>query len=358
AMSKYGIRFNSSPIEKFDAAVPQTILARMNELNMQEYEVIIYILDQVGDDISYLIKYFGNIKIGMVTHCIRFDQLVSNSDPREMDMYIQNLVEKFNARLRGVNQLVSLMPALKSPSARSDIFMFFGIDCTHITCSQVRPSIVAVVGLKDSTNTQYAALGLDDGSFEKVLDNELRAIQRACQELYGHNQLPQICFVVVKKRHHTRFFTWNKQSNQANNIQPGTVIDTDMVSLNGFEFYLNSDATIQGTSRPMLYQVLYDEIGFTSDDIQQLTYYLCHIDVRCTKAIYVPAPVHYATLHVSHHLKLHYKSQMVKDMNEINHVLEHTCLSTEKQSQLYSKFKTTNNSDMAVRNRYFHEPCH
>ncbi|CAF5148609.1 unnamed protein product, partial [Rotaria sp. Silwood1] len=157
----------------------------------------------------------------MVTHCIRFDQLVSNSDPREMDMYIQNLVEKFNARLRGVNQLVSLMPALKSPSARSDIFMFFGIDCTHITCSQVRPSIVAVVGLKDSTNTQYAALGLDDGSFEKVLDNELRAIQRACQELYGHNQLPQICFVVVKKRHHTRFFTWNKQSNQANNIQPG-----------------------------------------------------------------------------------------------------------------------------------------
>jgi hypothetical protein len=41
-------------------------------------------------------------------------------------------------------------------------------------------------------------------------------------ELYGHNQLPQICFVVVKKRHNTRFFTWDKQSNQTNNIQPGT----------------------------------------------------------------------------------------------------------------------------------------
>jgi hypothetical protein len=81
--------------------------------------------------------------------------------------------------------------------------------------------------------------GVDDGSFQKVLDNELRAIQRACQgnftllfvvftmesyrlELYGHNQLPQICFVVVKKRHNTRFFTWDKQSNQTNNIQPGT----------------------------------------------------------------------------------------------------------------------------------------
>jgi hypothetical protein len=40
-------------------------------------------------------------------------------------------------------------------------------------------------------------------------------------ELYGHNQLPQICFVIVKRRHNTRFFTWDKQSNQTNNIQPG-----------------------------------------------------------------------------------------------------------------------------------------
>ncbi|CAF1033031.1 unnamed protein product, partial [Rotaria sordida] len=27
-----------------------------------------------------------------------------------------------------------------------------------------------------------------------------------------------------------------------------------------------------------------------------LTYYLCHSDVRCTKAVSVPAPVHYAHL--------------------------------------------------------------
>jgi hypothetical protein len=40
-------------------------------------------------------------------------------------------------------------------------------------------------------------------------------------ELYGHNQLPEICFFVAKKRHNTRFFTWDKQCNQTNNIQPG-----------------------------------------------------------------------------------------------------------------------------------------
>jgi hypothetical protein len=63
-MSKYGIKFNSPAIEKSDAAVPQTILARMNELKMQGCEVIIYILNQVGDDIYHAIKFFGNVKLG------------------------------------------------------------------------------------------------------------------------------------------------------------------------------------------------------------------------------------------------------------------------------------------------------
>ncbi len=51
----------------------------------------------------------------------------------------------------------------------------------------------------------------------------------------------------------------------------GTVVDTDTVSPNGFYFYLNSHAAIKGTSRPVLYQVLYDEIGFTPDEIEILT---------------------------------------------------------------------------------------
>ncbi|CAF4366269.1 unnamed protein product, partial [Rotaria sordida] len=109
-------------------------------------------------------------------------------------------------------------------------------------------------------------------SFQNILNHQLQqAIQRACQELYGHNSIPQICFVLVKKNHNTRFFILDKQSNRAHNIQPGTVVDTDIVPPNGFYFYLNSHAPIKGTSRPVLYQVLYDEIGFTSDEIQQLT---------------------------------------------------------------------------------------
>ena len=63
-MPKYGIRFSTPAIEKSDAAVPQTILARMNELKIQGCEVIIYILNKVGDDIYHAIKFFGNVKLG------------------------------------------------------------------------------------------------------------------------------------------------------------------------------------------------------------------------------------------------------------------------------------------------------
>jgi hypothetical protein len=51
-----------------------------------------------------------------------------------------------------MNQIVSLMRALTSPAIRSDVFMFFGIDCTHTTCSRERPSIAAIIGSKDSTS--------------------------------------------------------------------------------------------------------------------------------------------------------------------------------------------------------------
>jgi hypothetical protein len=67
----------------------------------------------------------------------------------------------------------------------------------------------------------------------------------------------------------------------------------------------------------MLYQVLYDEIGFTSDDIQQLTYYLCHTEVRCTKAVSIPAPIHYATLRFSRVLNLDYEGQMANEERSI-----------------------------------------
>ena len=91
----------------------------------------------------------------------------------------------------------------------------------------------------------------------------------------------------------------------------GTVIDTDIVSPNDFDFYLNSHAAIQGTSRPMT-SSNWREFPRSSPRVSTASlhrYYLRHTDVRCTKAVSVPAPVHYATLCVSRGLSLDYEGQ-------------------------------------------------
>ncbi|RWS17917.1 protein argonaute-4-like protein [Dinothrombium tinctorium] len=70
-------------------------------------------------------------------------------------------------------------------------------------------------------------------------------------------------------------------------------------------FMLNDWASqLQGTSRPTHYYVLWDDYKFTADELQKLTYYLCHTYARCTRSISVPAPVQYAHL-AAYRARLH-----------------------------------------------------
>ena len=55
-------------------------------------------------------------------------------------------------------------------------------------------------------------------------------------------------------------------------LAAGTVVDTDVCHPFEYDFYLNSHAGIQGTSRPTHYHVIVDENKFTADQLQSLTY--------------------------------------------------------------------------------------
>jgi hypothetical protein len=64
--------------------------------------------------------------------------------------------------------------------------------------------------------------------------------------LYLNNPLPKVTLIIVKKRHNTRFFVHDPNTGNMVNVQPGTVVDTDIVHPEGFDFYLNSHAALQG----------------------------------------------------------------------------------------------------------------
>ena len=52
----------------------------------------------------------------------------------------------------------------------------------------------------------------------------------------------------------------------------------------------------QGTSRPTHYHILHDDNTFTADELEILTYYMCHLFSRCTRSVSNPAPSYYAHL--------------------------------------------------------------
>ena len=54
--------------------------------------------------------------------------------------------------------------------------------------------------------------------------------------------MPRLTFIVVKKRHHSRFFAYDGRV--TNNIEAGTVIDQDITHPTQFDFYLCSQGSL------------------------------------------------------------------------------------------------------------------
>lgn len=149
---------------------------------------------------------------------------------------------------------------------------------------------------------------------------EINAIRQACRSLGDGSYEPEITFLIVQKRHHTRFFPVNDRDreiyDQKNfNLPAGTVVDTEIVHPQETEFLLLSHASIlvstimvllefmlqmkmngQGTARPTKYRLVYDDSDFTEDQLEEMAYYLCHMFSRCTRSVSYPAPTYYAHL--------------------------------------------------------------
>lgn len=144
----------------------------------------------------------------------------------------------------------------------------------HVTNNKYKPEKII-----------YYRDGVDEGFLEPVLLHEYKAIREACAEMGDPTAeyCPPITFIVVQKRHHTRLFPERPPNNRSGNVMPGTVVDTKITNPKNFDFFLCSQAGIQGTVRPAHYRVLVDENNFGANSIELMTYWLCYLSCRCTK---------------------------------------------------------------------------
>lgn len=131
--------------------------------------------------------------------------------------------------------------------------------------------------------------GVSEGQFQQVLDAELGGLRRAFWKIRA-NFNPKITYIIVTKRHHAKFFP-QRTKDRTGNISAGTVVDTDIVSNRYYDFYLNSHPGVKGTNKPSKYTVLFDENGFTPDQLQAYIYGLTHGCARCNRSVSMVRPL-------------------------------------------------------------------
>ncbi|XP_057527179.1 protein argonaute 4A-like [Amaranthus tricolor] len=279
-------------------------------------------------------------EIGLVTQCI--------SPQKLNDQYLTNVLLKINAKLGGLNSVLSIEHARNIPFVSEAPTLIIGMDVSNGSPGRTDvPSIAAVVSSRGwplisryrasvrtqspkveiidglfkpdpETNTDDGMIreslldffkssnkrkpeniiifrdGVSESQFSQVLNIELDQIKEACKFL-EENWNPKFTLVVAQKNHHTKFF----QRNSPDNVEPGTVVDNGICHPKNNDFYMCAHAGMIGTTRPTHYQVLIDEIGFSGGDLQDLVHSLSYVYQRSTTAISVVAPVCYAHLAAS-----------------------------------------------------------
>lgn len=142
--------------------------------------------------------------------------------------------------------------------------------------------------------------GVSEGQYQQVLATELFTLKEACGKMYRN--LPRFTMIIVAKRHHTRFYpTAKEDADPTHNAECGTVVDRGITQARVWDFFLQSHSVVgKGVARPAYYIILHDEVfegrHNRADLLQNLTYNMCYLFGRATKAISVCPPAYLADL--------------------------------------------------------------
>jgi eukaryotic translation initiation factor 2C len=294
------------------------------------------------------IKTVADTKHGIHTVCVIAQKFLKE---QRQDQYFGNISLKFNLKAGGINH--TLDPA-KLGIVGQGKTMLVGLDVTHPSPGSApnAPSGVGIVASINGTLGQWPGAfkfqegrkemvtaledmflsrlkvwekhnkefpdniivyrdGVSEGQYQQILDQELPLIRSACKQVYPATKtkagFPKISIIVCGKRHHTRFYpTQEAEADRSSNCGPGTVVDRGVVEVQGWDFFLQPHACLQGTARPAHYYVILDEIlrgkpvkaplQNPADALEELTHNLCHLFGRATKAVSLCPPAYYADL--------------------------------------------------------------
>ncbi len=113
------------------------------------------------------------------------------------------------------------------------------------------------------------------------MDHEVPQMKETFQ-LMGENYRPRLAIIIVKKRIHTRLFATGNSNNNSGrttleNPPPGTVVDTDCVHKNWYDFFLVSQSVRHGKEFTTFVEV-YRSMSILNVDTEDCIDYYYYLD--------------------------------------------------------------------------------
>ncbi|XP_025198064.1 piwi-like protein Ago3 [Melanaphis sacchari] len=301
---------------------PEVYVSTINNTlrNNPDLQLVVIIFPNQREDRYNAVKRICCSEIGIPSQVIISRTL---SRPDKLQSITQKIALQINCKLGGACWAIDI--PLKNT-------MIVGIDVYHEKGKQMS-SVVGFVASMDKTFTQWYSVaamqrsthqelmksmqdafhkvicqfkaingllpekiiiyrdGVSDGDLKQVEEIELSDLIESFKS-YPGSYNPLVSLIIVQKRINTRVFQY--LNNKYSNPSSGTVIDSTVTRRNYVDFFLVSQHVRQGTVNPTHYIVLKNGCNLSIENVQRLSYKLCHLYYNWCGTVKVPAPVQYA----------------------------------------------------------------
>jgi eukaryotic translation initiation factor 2C len=316
---------------------------------------LVIVIPRQSFDLYSVIKRVADLQLGIQTTCVTADKLQERDWLlKKARMHCANVCLKLNLKGEGHNHKIARENIRELYGAADDCdTIVIGADVTHPLghCAVACPSVAAVVGSVDDDFAKFPGSmrlqrskteiildladmvmerlldwadmhdgdlpgsmlfyrdGVSESQFDAVREHEVRAMQEAYDKADGHIRREKkesaregcypfkLTFVVVGKRHNTRFFPATSDidlKTPNGNVKPGLVVDQVITHPYIMDFYLQSHQPIKGTGRSAHYFVLENNMKLSADRLQEITHAFCYNYARATKGVSYCGPAYYA----------------------------------------------------------------
>ncbi|KAK2754064.1 hypothetical protein FQN54_007233 [Arachnomyces sp. PD_36] len=282
------------------------------------------------------IKKSSDCRFGVASQVVQSAQVAKCNG-----QYVSNVLMKVNAKLGGATSKVS---SKINGDGLKPFSMIIGADVSHATPGSTQPSMAAMTASFDAfggrymgacqtngggvevisetnirdmirplmtewatnigrgnypKNIYYFRDGVSSGQFQHILQQEIPIIKQVLLQLTDGKWEGKFTVVIASKRHHIRAFPSPSDkgaSDKNGNPLPGVLIERDVTNPHEWDFFLYSHIALQGTSRPVHYNVILDQIGHTPNQLMAMVYEHCYQYMRSTTSVSLFPAVYYAHL--------------------------------------------------------------